>query len=154
MRRAPRLVEARAGGVRPSARTAAGASSFSGGGFGALADGAQEQLVQAPLARDLRVERDDEQVALARRDRMAVDGGEDLDVVTRLVDPGRADEDGADGRSFDAGDAEIGLEGADLAPERVAAAGVVRQAEVLAVEHDHPRAGAEYRRPRVDEVAE
>ena len=53
------------------------------------ADGglAQEQLVQAGLARDLRVEGDREQVALARRDRMAVDRGEDLDAVAVLGDP-------------------------------------------------------------------
>ena len=40
------------------------------------------------------------------------------------------------------GDVEVGLEGADLAAERVAPAQRVHAAEVLAVEHDHPGAGA------------
>src|SRR3954454_20089250 len=124
------------------------------GGLGALAHGAQEQLVQAPLARDLGMERDHEHVALPRGDGMAVDGREDLDALARLVDPRRADEHRADGRAVDARDAEVGLEGADLAAERVAAAGVVGQAEVLAVEHDHPRAGAEHGRAAADELAQ
>ena len=97
-------------------------------------------------ARELGVERDHEHVVLARGDDVPVDLGEHLDGLAVLVDPGRADEHRADRRSVDAGDLEVGLERADLAPERVAPAGVVGEPEVLAVEHDHPRAGAQHGR--------
>ena len=123
-------------------------------GSGPLADRAQEQLVHAPLARDLGVERDHEHVVLARGDGVAVDGGEDLDPLPRVGDPRRADEHRAHRRAVDAGDPQVGLEGADLAAERVALARVVGQAEVLAVEHDHPRAGAEHRRAGAHELAQ
>ena len=102
--------------------------------------------MQAGLPRDLRVERDHEQVALADRHRVAVDGGEHLDVVAADLDPRRADEHGAHGLAGHAGDPQVGLEGADLAAERVAPALDVHHAEVRAVEHDHPRAGPEHRR--------
>ena len=62
-----------------------------------------------------------------------------------LGQPRRADEDGAHRRPVDPGDLEVLLEGADLAAERVAPAQRVHAAEVLAVEHDHPGAGAEHR---------
>ena len=64
---------------------------------------------------------------LARGDGVAVDLGEHLDGVAVLVDPGGADEDGAHGLAAIPGDLEVGLEGADLAAERVALGGVVRQ---------------------------
>ena len=110
--------------------------------------------MQPPLARELRVEGDHEHVVLAGGDGMAVDGGEDLDPLPRVGDPRRADEDRAHGRPVDARDPQVGLERADLAAERVAAAGVVGQAEVLAVEHDHPGAGAEHRRAAAHELAQ
>ena len=47
----------------------------------------EEQLVQARLPRDLGVERDREQVALAHGDRVTVDGGEDLDVLAAAPRP-------------------------------------------------------------------
>ena len=43
---------------------------------------------------------------------------------------------------------EVGLEAADLAPERVALGADVHHAEVLAVEHDQPGARAEHRHAR------
>ena len=52
------------------------------------------------------------------------------------------------------GMSQVGLERADLAAERVARAGVVGQPEVLAVEHDHARAGAEHRRAGAHELAQ
>ena len=52
------------------------------------------------------------------------------------------------------GDLEVGLEGADLAAERVAPARVVGEPEVLAVEHDHPRARPEHRRAGAHQVAQ
>ena len=45
-------------------------------------------------------------------------------------------------------DVEVGLEAPHLPPERVPPHGVVADAEVVAVEHDHPRARAEDRRRR------
>ena len=58
------------------------------------------------------------------------------------------------GRPVDAGDPQVRLEGADLAAEGVAAALDVEHAEVLAVEHDHARAGAEHRRAGARELAQ
>ena len=71
--------------------------------------------------------------------------------VAVLGQPRRADEHGAHRRAVDAGDVEVLLEGADLAAERVALAERVHAAEVLAVEHDHPGAGAEHRLAGGDE---
>ena len=104
--------------------------------------------MHAGLARDLGVEGDHEHVVLARGDGMALDRGQDLDAGAVLGQPRRADEDGAHRRPVDARDVEVLLEGADLAPERVALAQRVHAAEVLAVEHDHPGARAEHRARR------
>src|SRR4051794_7813296 len=82
---------------------------------------------------------------------MAVDGGQDLDVVAVLLQPRRADEHGAD-RAVDPRDLEVLLEGADLAAERVALAQRVHAAQVRAVEHDHAGAGAEHRATGPDEL--
>src|SRR5215831_3185767 len=102
----------------------------------------EEQFVQTGVVGQLRMEGRDEETALAGQDWMAVDLGEHLDVGPDLLDPGRADEDGAQ-RPALAGKLEIGLERGDLAPEGVAAHRDVDEAEVVAVEHDHPGARAE-----------
>ena len=104
----------------------------------------EEELVDAGLARDLRVEGDHEHVVLAGGDGMPVDLGEDLDRVAVLGQPRRADEHRAHRRAVDPRDVEVLLERADLAAERVAHAQRVHAAEVLAVEHDHPGARAEH----------
>src|SRR6266545_5946582 len=96
---------------------------------GAGADAAEEELVHAPLAGDLRVEAQHEQVALARGDRMAVDGGEHLHRVAVLGDPGRPDEHRAHRWPLDALNPQVRLERADLAPERVAPARPVAEPE-------------------------
>ena len=62
----------------------------------------------------------------------------------RFGDPRRADEDAAQ-RLVLALQLEVGLEARDLAPVGVAADLEVEQAEVAAVEQDHPGAGAEQR---------
>ena len=91
------------------------------------------------------MERGDEQPSLAREHRVAVDLREDLDARTRILDPRRADEDGAHGL-LAGDDVEVGLEAAHLAPERVPPHVEVAEREMVAVEHDHPGAGAEDRR--------
>src|SRR4051812_26894533 len=83
-----------------------------GASNGAGGDAAQEQLVHARLAGDLRVEGDRQQVALAYGDRVPVHGGEHLHVVAVLLDPRGADEDGAH-RALDAGQLEVLLERED-----------------------------------------
>src|SRR4051795_6823550 len=69
---------------------------------------------------------------------------EHLDPVTGLIYPGCPNEHRAQGVA-EAGEVEIGLEALKLAPERVAARRHVEHAEMVAVEHDHPRAGGEDR---------
>src|SRR5262252_7056046 len=56
----------------------------------------EEQFVQTGVVGQLRMERRDEETALARQDRMAVDLSEHLDVGPDLLDPRRPDEDGAE----------------------------------------------------------
>src|SRR5579884_21461 len=104
----------------------------------------QEPLVDARVVGELRVEGRDEEPPLARQHRMAVDLREHLDVRPRLLQPGRPDEDRVD-RLVAVADAELGLEALHLAAERVAPRPEVAEAEVVAVEHDHPGAGAEDR---------
>src|SRR6185437_14238343 len=57
----------------------------------------QKELVDACVVGQLRMERGDEDAALPREHRMAVDLGEHLDVGACVLDPRRADEDGAHG---------------------------------------------------------
>src|SRR6201981_65098 len=55
----------------------------------------QEELVDARVVGQLRVERGDEHAALPREHGVAVDFGEHLDPGARVLDPRRADEDAA-----------------------------------------------------------
>src|SRR5690348_4630747 len=84
-----------------------------------LPDDVQEQLVDARVVGQLRMERGDEQAPLPREHRMAVELGEHLDLRAHLLDPRRADEDGAQ-RLVAPVHGEIGLEARDLPAERVA----------------------------------
>ena len=90
------------------------------------------------------MERRDEEPALAREHGVTVDFGEHLDVGAGLLEPRRADEDGAQ-RLVAVADVEVGLEAVHLAAERVALGAVVAEAEVVAVEDDHPGARPEDR---------
>src|ERR687888_335670 len=74
----------------------------------------EEQLVHARIFGQLRVERRDEQPALAREHWAAGELGKALDLRPRLVDPRRADEDAAEGLVLP-DQLEIGLEARDLA---------------------------------------
>src|SRR6266516_1312396 len=104
----------------------------------------QEAFVDASIVGQLRMEGSDEQPSLARQHRMAVDLREHLDVGSRLLEPRRPDEDSFE-RLVAVTDVEIRLEAAHLAAERVAPRPVVAEAEVVAVEDDHPGARAEDR---------
>src|SRR5438477_4558358 len=103
-----------------------------------------EQFVQTRVVGQLGMERGDEEPALAREHRMAVDLGEHLDVGADVLDPRRADEDGAQRRALPR-QIEVGLERRDLAAERVTPHLEIDEPEVVPVEHDHPGAGAEHR---------
>src|SRR5689334_13376454 len=113
-----------------------------------LSHDVQEPLVDASIVGQLRVEGGDEEPALARQHRMAVDLREHLDVRPRVLEPRRADEDGAQ-RLVAVPDVEVGLEAPHLAAERVAPRRVVPEAEVASVEDDHPGARAEDRAAEV-----
>ena len=104
----------------------------------------QEQRMQAQVVGQLGMERGHEHVALARHDRVAVDLGQHLDPVPGVLDPRRADEHRAQRLVAEALHVHVLLEAADLAPEGVAARLDVHQAEVGAIEHDQPGAGAEH----------
>ena len=93
---------------------------------------------------ELRVERGDEEPPLAREHRVPVVLGQHLDAGADLVDPRRADEHGLD--RLAARELELGLERRHLPAERVPADLDVDQAEVVAVEDDHPGARPEDRR--------
>src|SRR3954466_6556060 len=81
-----------------------------------LPHGFQEQLVDARVVRQLRMERGDEHAALARQHRMAVVLGQHLDARPGGLDPGRADEHAAQRLGL-ARQREIGLEARRLAAE-------------------------------------
>ena len=100
--------------------------------------------MDARVVGQLRMEGGDEEPSLARQHRMAVDLREHLDVGSRFLEPRRADEDGAQ-RLVAVPDVEIRLEAVHLATERVAPRRVIAEAEVVAVEDDHPRARPEDR---------
>src|SRR4051812_32635922 len=108
-----------------------------------LPDGFQEQLVQPRVVGQLRMECGDEVPSLAREHRATVDLGEHLNPRPDFLDPRRADEDGAYGL-VEPGDRQVGLERRHLTPERVAPDRHVDQAEMVPVEHDHPRTRAEH----------
>src|SRR4051812_24226685 len=109
-----------------------------------LLHGFEEQLVEPRVCGQFRMERGDEEAALAREHGMPVELGQHLDRGPGLVDPRRADEHGPQ-RLAPARQLEIGLERRDLPAERVPPDAHVDEPEVVAVEHDHPRARAEDR---------
>src|SRR3954447_6687385 len=109
-----------------------------------LPDELQKPFVHPRVVRQLRVERRDEDSALAREHRVPVDLGENSDARTGLGDPRRADEHGGEGLRLPR-DLDGRLEACDLASEGVALDGQVDQPEPLPVEHDHSGAGAEDR---------
>src|SRR5690242_16348715 len=109
-----------------------------------LSDELEKALVDARVGRQLRMERRHEEPSLAQEHRLALELREHLDRRPRDPNARRADEDSAQ-RPAVALQVEIGLEARHLASERVAAHLQVQQAEVAAVEQDHPGAGTEDR---------
>src|SRR5262245_38480832 len=111
----------------------------------------EKQLVEPRVVGQLRMERGDEEAPLAREHRMPVDLRQDLDSLSDVFDPRRADEHGAQRprvpeKLRQPGDVEVGLERRDLTSEGIAAHADVDEAQVVAVEHDHPGARPEDRR--------
>src|SRR4051812_23725321 len=88
--------------------------------MGLLSNKIQEPLVHARVPRQLRVERGDKDTSVPREHAVPVVGGEELDTGAGLLDPGRADEDTADGRVL-SGHVQVRLEAPHLAAEGVAA---------------------------------
>src|SRR5262245_30293005 len=109
-----------------------------------LPDEIQEPFVQPRVVGELRMERGDEEATLACEHRPAVDLGEHFDAGPDLVDPRRANEHRPD-RHLLAAHGQVRLERRHLTSERVSPDREVDQAEVIAVEDDHARAGAEDR---------
>src|SRR5215213_9420744 len=110
-----------------------------------LSDQLQKTFVDARVVRQLGVERRDEETPVAQQHGLAVVLGQHLDVRAGLANSRCADEDAAE-RLVVAVQREIGLERRHLPPVRVPVDDEVDEAEVLAVEHDHPGAGPEDRR--------
>src|SRR5262245_21609648 len=88
----------------------------------------QKPCVEPRVVGELRVERGDEEASLAREHRVPFDLGQHLHVRAGVLDPWRADEDGAQ-RLVLAGDVEVGLERGDLAPEGISPHADVDQTE-------------------------
>src|SRR4051794_15173547 len=84
-----------------------------------LPDEIQEPFVQPRVVRQLRMERGDQEPALTREAGAAADLREPLALRPDVVAPRRTDEHRADGR-VQPRHVEVGLEGRDLAAERVA----------------------------------
>src|SRR3954466_6906801 len=90
----------------------------------------EKELVDPRVVRQLRVERGDEVPPLPREHRMPVDLGQHLDVIPRLLDPRRPDEDGTY-RLVAVADVEVRLERMHLPAEGVAANGDVDETEMV-----------------------
>src|SRR5215213_8429593 len=102
----------------------------------------QEPFVHASVVGQLRVERRDDEAAVAKQHRFPVQLRQHLDIGPRVAEPWRADED-APQRLVVAWNFQVRLEARDLPAVGVAVDRDVDEAEMLAVEHDHPRTCAE-----------
>ena len=100
--------------------------------------------MDARVVGELGMEGSDQEAALPEEHRLAVEVGEHLDALSRGRYAGRADEDSSEWLVL-SGQVEVGLEAGDLAAVRVSRNLDVDEPEVVAVEHDQPRAGAEDR---------
>src|SRR5436190_2167321 len=106
--------------------------------------GVQKQLVHPRIVGQLRMERGDEDPALAKQDGSSVVLREHLQVWPGVGDARRADEDAAQ-RLLLAGQLEVRLEARDLASVRVPLDLEIGEPEVIPVEDDHARTAAEDR---------
>ena len=99
--------------------------------------------MHACVARQLGVERGDEEATVAQQHRHAVVTGEHLDVDPGVGHPRRSDED-APQRLGLAVQMQVGLEARELPAVAVPLDLDVDEPEVSSVEQDHPGAGAEH----------
>src|SRR5215208_2138140 len=104
----------------------------------------QEPFVHAGVVCQLRVEGRDDEPAVAKQHRIALQLGQHLDVGTGVAEPWRADEDASE-RLVVTRHVQVGLEARHLPSIRIAVDVDVHEAEVVAVEHDHPRTRSEHR---------
>src|SRR6188508_3722653 len=119
-----------------------------------LRDQVEEPFVDSWIVRQLRVERGGEHHAVAQQHGLAVVLSEHLDARADVANARRADEDPAE-RPTVALEREVRLEARDLAPVGIPVDLDVRESEVIAVDEDHPRTGAEDRAPeRPDRLVE
>src|SRR5919198_1372934 len=102
----------------------------------------EEPLVDARVVGQLWMEGGDQNPARSQQYGLAVQLGQHLDLRADLLHPGSADEDTSQ-RLLVAGKLEVRLEAGHLPAVGVTADGQVEQAEVSAVEQDHPRARAQ-----------
>src|SRR5262245_20328993 len=103
----------------------------------------EKELVHARVVRELGVEGSDQEPALPEEHGLAVELCQHLDAVARAGHAGRPDEHASEGRVIPR-QVEVGLEAEHLAAVAVARDLEVDEAEVVAVEDDQSRAGAEH----------
>src|ERR671914_931579 len=101
--------------------------------------------MKSRVVRELGMEGAGQKAPLANDDGMALVARQHLGPGAVVLYPGGADEHGPQRVWTEPLDLEILLEALALAAEGVSACDHVPEAQVLAVEHDHPRAGAEDR---------
>src|SRR6478672_8208332 len=99
-------------------------------------------FVDTRVAGELGMERRDDHATVAQQNRLAVELGQHLYIRAEVAHAGRADEDAAQGPVVTV-EGEVGLEARDLPAVGVALHVDVDQAEVRAVEEDHPGTGPE-----------
>src|SRR5262245_34572388 len=102
----------------------------------------EEARVHAQVVRELRVESRQQEAAIAYENGLLPELAHDLDARAELANARRADEDAME-RDLVARELDVGLEAPHLAPVRVPVHLEIGEPEMLAVEHDHPRAGPE-----------
>src|SRR5688572_4538346 len=109
-----------------------------------LLDQLQEELVNAQIVGQLGMERGEQEPSVAYEHRFAVERTENLHRRAGVTNARRPDEYAAE-RDLVLGEIDVGLEAAHLPTEGVAVDDQVGDVPMLAVEHDHPGAGAEDR---------
>jgi hypothetical protein len=107
--------------------------------------------MQGQVTPQLGVEGDREDVPVANRDGVAIHLSEHLHAFPDLLHPWSPDKYGIERGALER---EFGLEGRQLATERVATHLDVEYTEMIPVQHDHSRTGAKDRLAAPDEVDE
>src|SRR5215207_3347935 len=103
----------------------------------------EEPLVHARVVGQLRMERRDEEAPVAHEHGLAVVFSEHFHPGADIAHARRADEDATQLLDL-SHELEIGLEARHLPPVRIAVDEQIDEPEMLAIEHDHPRARAEH----------